>query len=141
MACFVAPATVAIVTTVVQKVVEKREKKALGLSDVGAQSVRVQSIRAEWARRLRWLNTMLWGGTALLALEHLWHGELTASPPFLTALQTPGQVGPVLREIALYGGGMVAAVFVAWGLVVAVAEYRARARRRAEAAPAAGGTV
>ncbi|NLO27144.1 MAG: hypothetical protein GX113_03030 [Actinobacteria bacterium] len=120
MACFVAPAATAIVTTVVQRVVEKREG--------GRTPEQTQKVRGTWSQRLRWLNTMLWGGTALLALEHVWHGELVPWPPFLTAMQTPGETGPMLHEILTYGVTMTAVVIAAWGIMVGVAELRARTK-------------
>jgi len=134
MACFVAPAATAIVTTVVQKVVEKREGDRT--------PEQAEKIRERWSQRLRWLNTMLWGGTALLALEHVWHGELVPWPPFLTAMQTPGETGPMLHEILTYGVTMTAVVIVAWAIMVGVAELRARAKSmpEGEAETAGGGS-
>ena len=32
--------------------------------------------KVTFSRKLKWLNTMLWGGAALLAFEHVWHGEV-----------------------------------------------------------------
>ena len=121
MACFIAPAGVAVVTTIVQKVVKKKEDAAAG--------ERAVKTTGKWTQRLRWLNTMLWGGTLLLALEHVWHGELVPWPPFLTAMETSGGIGPMLREIATYGATMTAAVLVIWGVMVWIAvtaERRAR---------------
>lgn len=129
MACFVAPAATAVVTTIVQKVVERKEKAA-----GGEQSERSGG---KWTQRLRWLNTMLWGGTILLALEHVWHGEVVPWPPFLTAIETPGAVGPMLREILTHGVTMTAVVLVAWTVMVGVAERRSRAKSLAEASPEA----
>jgi hypothetical protein len=119
MACFLVPAAEAIVTTVVQKVVAKRAKSA--------DDDQTQKAMAKWSQRLRMLNTMLWGGTLMMAVEHLWRGEIVPWPPFLTALESPGQVGPMLRELATYGVAMAAAVTVVWGIVVVVAERRAKA--------------
>jgi hypothetical protein len=124
MACFLAPAGVAIVTTVVQRVVKKKEHAAAG--------EQTERITGKWTQRLRWLNTMLWGGVILLALEHIWHGEVVPWPPFLTALQTPGEVGPMLREILIYGVTMTLVIIVAWGIMVGIAELRARARKLPE---------
>ena len=131
MACFVAPAATAIVTTVVQRIVEKRED--------GRTPEQAEKVRGKWSQRLRWLNTMLWGGTALLALEHMWHGELVPWPPFLTAMQTPGETGPMLHEILTYGVIMTAVVIVAWGIMVGVAELRARAKSMPEGETEAAG--
>lgn len=121
MACFAAPAAVAVVTTVVRKAVQKNEAAALEHTDTATPQV-----NGKWTRRLGWLNTMLWGGTALLALEHIWHGELVPWPPFLTAVQSADQVGPMLREIAVYGGTMTAAILVIWTGMVLVAEFAPR---------------
>lgn len=146
MACFLVPAGVAVVTTVMQKVVERKESKA-GAEEQGELAVRnrvaptPQDVGArasvqlgakpagKWVTRLRWLNTMLWGGAALLCLEHVWHGEVVPWPPFLTAMETPGEVGPMLREMATYGTTMAVVVVAAWALLVGIVELRVRARR------------
>jgi hypothetical protein len=127
MACFLAPAATAIVTTVVQKVVQKKEKTVV--------EERTGKTGGKWTQRLRRLNTMLWGGSILLALEHVWHGEVVPWPPFLTAMGTPGEVGPMLREILTYGVTMTAVVVVVWGIMVGIAELRARAKNLPEAGP------
>jgi hypothetical protein len=115
MACFVAPAAVAVVTTVIQKVVKKKETATTVEGST-------KTMNGKWTRRLRWLNTMMWGGAALLCLEHIWHGEVVPWPPFLTAMQTPGDAGPMLHEIATVGVTMSLVVLVAWGTMVGVAE-------------------
>lgn len=133
MACFVAPAGVAVVTTVARKIVQKREKAAAEQQKNG----RTEGVHTpgRWTRRLGWLNTMLWGGTLMLILDHLLSGELVPWPPFLTALETPDLIGPMLREIAVVGGSMTAAVFAAWTIMVVWDESRARtkAKRPSEA--------
>jgi len=128
MACFIAPAGVALATTVARKIVEKREDAFTG----HGEERRPDKIPGKWTTRLGWLNTMLWGGVVMLVLEHAVNGELVPWPPFLTALQTPGGAGATLREIALIGGGMTAAVFVVWSFMVLVAELRSRAKRVSE---------
>jgi hypothetical protein len=132
MACFLAPAGMAVVTTVAQKVVKKKEAEAAGNS--GGQA---EKTGGKWTQRLRWLNTMLWGGVALLCLEHIWHGEVVPWPPFLTAMETPGEVGPMLHEIALYGGIMTAVIIVVWGILVGVAELRTRTQPLPDVKPKA----
>ncbi len=125
MACFVAPATVAIVTTVTRKALRKKEAHSAASASEGLTA----KVSGKWTQRLGWLNTMLWGGTVLLALEHVWHGELVPWPPFLTAVQSADQVGAMLREIAVYGGAMTAAIFVVWAGMVLVAEFGPRVAR------------
>jgi hypothetical protein len=122
MACFVAPAGVAIVTTVVQ-IVLKNKGKTQGNPRTGEHA---QYARGKWAGRLGWLNAMLWGGSIMLVLDHVWRGEVVPWPPFFTALETPGAVGPMFREIATLGLAMTAGVVVAWGIMVAVAELAGR---------------
>jgi len=108
MACFLVPAGEAVVTTVVQKIVEKKEeKKQKGF---------------KWTQRLGWLNRMLWGGVALLSFEHIWHGEVTPWPPFLTAMKNPQDIPPMLHEMAKVGTTMAVAVTLVWLLMVLVAE-------------------
>ena len=63
-ACFVVPAAEAVVTTIVKKNADKK-----------ADSKKTE-IRNPFLRRMNWLNNMLWGGSALLAFEHVWHGEV-----------------------------------------------------------------
>jgi hypothetical protein len=131
MACFLVPAGEAVVTTVVQKVVENKEKKAGG--------EKARSMGVKWSRRLSWLNKMLWGGTILLALEHIWHGEVVPWPPFLTAMSNPAEVAPMLHEMATIGVAMAIFVTIVWGIMVMVAELRAKAVPQAKVKPASGG--
>jgi hypothetical protein len=118
MACFLVPAGEAIVTTVVQKVIEKRAK------DRGVEETATGS---KWGYRLGWLNKMLWGGTVLLALEHVWHGEIVPWPPFLTAMENASEIGPMLHEMATFGTAMAVSVTVIWAIMVLVVELKSRA--------------
>jgi fatty acid desaturase len=133
MACFLVPAGEAVVTTVVQKVVENREKKAGG---EGAKKTGLN-----WSRRLGWLNKLLWGGTILLALEHIWHGEVVPWPPFLTAMNNPAEVAPMLREMATIGVAIALFVTIVWAIIVLIVELRAKAKAMpaAKVSPAGGG--
>ena len=131
MACFLVPVGEAIVTTAIQKVVEKREKKT--------GEIKSGNAGLTWGRRLGWLNKMLWGGTILLALEHVWHGEVVPWPPFLTAMENPADVAPMLHEIATIGITMAVTVTVVWGIMVLVAELKTRAIPEARVKPARGG--
>jgi hypothetical protein len=121
----------AIVTTVVQKVVESREKK------VGGE--RTKKTGLSWSRKLSWLNKLLWGGTILLALEHIWHGEVVPWPPFLTAMRNPADVAPMLHEVATVGVAMAVFVTIVWAIMVMVAELKAKAVPEAKVKPVSGG--
>lgn len=113
MACFAVPVAEAIITTIATKAVKSREIKC------GENTEKVS-----FSSKLGWLNNMLWGGSALLAFEHLWHGELTLAFPFLTA--SPAEA---LGEMATVGVGMAAAVTAVWGVAVGVS---AAVERRAK---------
>ena len=128
MACFLVPVGEAVVTTVVQKVVERREKRAVEQGERRVSGGGVANIGVKWSQRLGWLNKMLWGGSILLALEHVWHGEVVPWPPFLTAMETPGEVGPMLHEMAIYGVTMAVVVTVVWAIIVVIAELRAKSK-------------
>lgn len=96
MACFAAPAAEAIVTTIVKKKMDKNGET-----------------KNPFLKKMNWLNNMLWGGSALLAFEHVWHGEVTLVFPFLT-----GGAGAI-REIATSGVAMAALVTAVWVGMVA----------------------
>jgi hypothetical protein len=131
VACFLVPVGEAIVTTVVQKAMEHKEKK-----DVGEKS-NVTGLK--WSRRLGWLNKMLWGGSILLALEHVWHGEVVPWPPFLTAMANPADVAPMLHEIATVGVTMAIAVTAIWAIIVLIVELKAKAVLAVKEPSASGG--
>ena len=123
MACFLAPVAEAIVVTIVKKNIEKKEKRAvLAMPEkVGVAAVETDEQSAvPFSRKLGWLTKLLWGGSFLLAIEHIWHGEVVPWPPFLTAMNNPADVGPMLLEIATVGVTMAVLITVIWGVMVLV---------------------
>lgn len=117
MACFIVPATEAVVTTVVRRIVKKKEKD----SPEKENGIRL-------SEKLGWLNGMLWGGSGLLAFEHIWHGELTPVFPFLTNAAEPAQM---LHEMAAAGTAMSALVTAVW-LGAVLVTHRITSRQSAE---------
>jgi len=117
MACFIVPVGEAVVTTVIQKVVEKNEKK------YGMKKAKERVL--SWSQRLRLLNGLLWGGSILLAFEHIWHGEVVPWPPFLTAMRNPAEVAPMLHEMATIGVGMAIFATLIWAVAMVFVELRA----------------
>ena len=103
MACFTAPLAQALVVT----------------AAASAAKGKVSSSRNPFVRRIGWLQKMLFGGSALLAIEHVWHGEITWRYPFLTAV-AEGDTAGMLREIATLGVGMAVLITAAWAAMVAV---------------------
>lgn len=107
MACFLVTAAEAIVTTAIQKSLKKKEK-----DDSDGYTIK-------FSEKLGWLNGMLWGGSGLLAFEHLWHGEIVPFFPFLTAASNPADTVEMLQEMAISGTAMAVLVTAVWaGLVL-----------------------
>ena len=111
MSCFLVPTTEAIVTTVAEKIIRSKEEK----NEVQSEETQVPKVK--FSEKLGWLNKMLWGGSALLAFEHLWHGEVIPTFPFLTAVQN-GETSGMLAEMGTAGVGMAVLVTLIWGGMV-----------------------
>ncbi len=128
MACLLVPAAEAVVTTVVQKAIEKKEKAAAENGNQ-AENKAETSQMASFSKKLKWLNNMLWGGAALLAFEHIWHGEIVPWFPFLTAASNPQDTAEMLHEMSTVGVSMAVLVTAIWGVMVAVS-YRIENRAK-----------
>ena len=128
MGCFMVPAAEAVITTVATKVMESKEK-APETIEVKLDGVNLETVeKIPFSRKMKWLNNLLWGGSALLAFEHVWHGEVAAHFPFLTAAATPAGTAEMLHEMATAGVSMSALVTVTWlGIVAATSAIEKRA--------------
>ena len=104
MACFLVPMVIAIITTTIQKAARTLAEKL----------------------KLTLLNMFLWGGVILLALEHVWHGEVRLWPPFLTAMTNPADIPVMLHEMATVGTAMSVATFVTWGAILTITHFMPR---------------
>ncbi|MDO5141173.1 MAG: hypothetical protein Q4D40_06840 [Eubacteriales bacterium] len=118
MACFIVPAAEAAVTTVITRVLEKREQQAAVPEYKASESLNNEPFSV----RLKRLNSLLWGGSALLAFEHLWHGEIQPFFPFLTAAADPAETAAMLSEMSTAGVMMAVIVTAVWGLSVIVCD-------------------
>lgn len=67
MACVLVPAAEAVLTTAAEKILAAKEEK------------HPAEFRANFSRKLKWLNRLLWGGSGLLAFEHVWGIMLVVS--------------------------------------------------------------
>ena len=89
MACFTVPLATAVVASAA--------KTALPAS---AQ-------KNPFVAKLGWLGKMMFGGSFLLAIEHVYHGEIIFTPPFLTAVKEgPEATSDMLHEMATRGVAM-----------------------------------
>lgn len=113
MACFLVPAGEAVATTVITKIVKAKEEKAKTASD-GLNTTMDEQVKVPFSHKLKWLNNMLWGGSALLAFEHIWHGEVVPWFPFLTAAENPVARTEMLQEMSTVGVAMALLVSAVW---------------------------
>ena len=124
MACFIVPGAEAVVSSIVTKVIESKERRQeQDNHDVENTSCET---KVPFSKKLKWLNSMLWGGSALLAFEHLWHGEIQPWFPFLTAASNPSDAMEMLHEMATTGSAMSLAVTLIWVGMVAVSNAIAK---------------
>ena len=116
MACFVVPMAEAMVATAVSKVlIKKEEQKSMQeiedgfINDTGSCRI--------GARQIKKLSNFLWGGSGLLAFEHLWHGEIMPYFPFLTAANNLADLTKMLHEMSTVGVTMAVVVTLFWGVL------------------------
>lgn len=110
MACFIVPLTQAVATTLYRRHVEK--KSSLAPSGAfwgkGAEGGKGASLQR--------LELMLWGGSAMLILDHIISGEIMPVFPFFSALLTEGGGFTMLREMLTVGLPMSLLVTAIWGI-------------------------
>lgn len=113
MGCFLVPLTEGVLVSTISKVVLKKYTK--NDSNLECQ-LKIDNIK----EKISWLKKMLYGGSFLLAIEHIYHGELSFLPPFLTALKEPSQISIMLKEMAINGVAMAVATTLIWALIVGI---------------------
>lgn len=117
MACFIVPGAEAIVTTIVGKAVKAKEQEIALHTEETKEAV---STKIPMSKKISWLNNMLWGGSALLAFEHVWHGEVTPFFPFLTAMNSAEDAMEMLHEMSTVGVSMAVLVTAVWAVMCVV---------------------
>ena len=94
MACFIAPAAAAVVTSVIRKKVPAKY-------------------------HIDWLLLMLWGGVLMLVVDHIASGEVVLHFPFFTAGWEK-----IWPEVLSVGLQMTVVIFVVWGAMVLLANRK-----------------
>ena len=120
MACFLVSAAEAAIVTVATQFVIAHEQKLLPKFQREEEQSAHACAKIPFSRKLRWLSNLLWGGSLLLAFEHVWHGEIVAWFPFLTAAATPADTIAMLHEMSTVGVTMAVLVTAVWGGMVLV---------------------
>ncbi|MBR4467540.1 MAG: hypothetical protein IKS34_04480 [Clostridia bacterium] len=139
MACFVISVVEAVAVSVAAKVIEKKEKRKDDVRLRSGVEEKETKTKIPFSRKLKWLDRMLWGGSTLLAFEHVWHGEIVPYFPFLTAASNAEDAAEMLREMATAGVAMAVLVTAVWlGIVGVVSIMEKRASKEEKPAPAPG---
>lgn len=103
MACLITPLITGIITSALNKVWKGAKKYRLDI-----------------------LSKILLGGSAILAVEHVYHGEVVPYPPFLTGA---ADLAGMLHEMSVVGGSMTLASLGLWAsLLYATKKLEIRAR-------------
>jgi hypothetical protein len=79
---------------------------------------------------------MVFGGSIALAIEHIAHGEIILSPPFLTAMGSAANTSIMLTEMAAVGIPMTLALVGAWAAMVVIYEKVIMAQKDSIRTPA-----
>lgn len=111
MACFLVPATEAVIVGVAKKKVKHTEK------ETGTNEYKIP-----FSRKLKWLSSLLVGGAVLLLFEHIWHGEVVAWFPFLSAMSDASETSVMLTEMATVGTSMAVFITTVWGMMCVAAD-------------------
>ena len=119
MACFTVTTVAAIGVGVARHVVKHNENKK--------DPTRVDAIKLDnvpVSKKLGVLELALWGGSFILAGEHLIHGEVSFKFPWLTAVsEGPEAVSEMLTEMGTVGVGMLGIIVGAWAIGLLVRRF------------------
>lgn len=108
MACFTVTAATAVGVAVARHIVKHKENKKVDIEPVDTLKT---------STKLGILEIALFGGSFILAGEHVLHGEVTFTFPFLTAVKEGGDaIKTMLMEMGTVGVGMTLAIVAAWGI-------------------------
>ena len=120
MACFLVSAAEAAIVTVATQIVIAHENKLLPQFKRESEADEHKAKKVPFSRKLRLLSNLLWGGSFLLAFEHVWHGEVTPWFPFLTAASNPADAASMLHEMSTVGVAMAVLVTAVWVAMVVI---------------------
>ena len=135
MACFTATVVGAAAVTIAARAIAKKEGR-LTLQSGNEAPAEATQRNIPFSRKLQWLSNLLWGGSLLLAFEHVWHGEIVPWFPFLTAASNPADAMEMLHEIATVGVCMTLVVTLVWaGMLLVSNAMEKQARAAAEGNP------
>lgn len=123
MACFLVSATAAIGVGIAKYAVKHHENKFALETREEPKEYKFGS-EVKWSKKLSYLEMTLWGGSFLLAIEHILHKEVVPYPPFLTAAgEGADAVNEMLTEMGTVGLTMLGVLVAAWAIGVVVVDF------------------
>ncbi|WP_296013167.1 hypothetical protein [uncultured Treponema sp.] len=137
MACFTVPLAEAVVLTVAKKIVFRHNvDSVIKEADevVAAKNHKIAVLK----EKLGILEKMLYGGSFLLAVEHLYHGEISLVPPFLTAMKNSAEIPEMLREMTTVGVGMALLTTAVWAAGIGIAALVKSLKKKSSALKLSG---
>ncbi len=126
MACFTISAAAGIGVAVARHIVKHHEKKL----ELAGEAPKIEKFGSDikWSKKLAYLELGLFAGSAVLAVEHIIHGEIVPWPPFFTSTNA----SETLYEMGTVGVAMLGILVGAWAIGVLVADYiKFRKRKKA----------
>ena len=112
MACFTVTTVAAIGVGVARHIVRHNEKKK---DPTKVDPIKLDTLPV--SKKLGILELALWGGSFILAGEHLIHGEVSFKFPWLTAVsEGPEAVKEMLTEMGTAGVGMLLIIVAGWAI-------------------------
>ncbi len=120
MACFLVPAAEAVITTVASKVIKSKESSPETVHISLDDSTVTEAVKTPFSQKLKWLSNLLWGGSSLLAFEHVWHGEVVPWFPFISVADNPADIAMMFNEMLTVGVTMAVLVTAVWGGILAI---------------------
>ena len=123
MACFLVPLTEAVLTTAVKGIYGKVIAKST-ISEA-EKTLKLEKFND----KVSVLQNMLYGGSFLLAIEHIYHGEVVFYPPFLTAMNDPADTVEMLNEMSTVGVSMAVLVTAVWGIGLFVSHLLKKSKK------------
>ena len=112
MACFTVTAAAVIGVGVARHIVKHNENKK---DPTKVDPIKLDALPV--SKKLGVLELALWGGSFILAGEHLIHGEISFKFPWLTAISEGAEATTeMLTEMATAGVGMLLIIVAGWGI-------------------------
>ena len=126
MACFTVTTVAAIGVGLARHIVKHNENTK---DPTKVDSIQIDNMKM--SKKLGILELALFGGSFILAGEHLLHGEVSFTFPFLTAIsEGPDAIKTMLFEMGTVGVAMTLAIAGAWAIGLLIRKFALRRKAK-----------